>query len=98
MFMTYYSFGTTLRGYMEPLDSYLKDPSQTNPEYDYTDIFEGFGTDGIIWSRTRQPWLPRLKPDIPPFRTPQRYRYSIFRIGLARIFKYESSAPCNAVA
>src|ERR1700731_4241965 len=38
---TYQLWDYASAGYMEPLDSYLKDPSQTNPEYDYTDIFEG---------------------------------------------------------
>ncbi|MEY2602572.1 MAG: multiple sugar transport system substrate-binding protein [Verrucomicrobiota bacterium] len=43
---TYQLWDYATAGYMEPLDSYLKDPSQTNPEYDYTDIFEGVRNGG----------------------------------------------------
>ncbi len=43
---TYQLWDYATAGYMESLDSYLKDPSQTNPEYDYTDIFEGVRNGG----------------------------------------------------
>src|ERR1700759_3072907 len=38
---TYQLWDYASAGYMEPLDAYLNDPSQTNPDYDVKDIFEG---------------------------------------------------------